>query len=92
MFKPKTAEKDKNKLFTIGYIGRLLPEKGLLILANALNEIKDEKWRFLVVGDGAERKPLEEKLEKFGLLERTEFVGAVAYDETPEIFRNSIVW
>ncbi len=87
MFKPKAGEKDKSKLFTIGYIGRLLPEKGLLILADALNEIRDEKWRFLVVGEGAERKPLEEKLKSFDLLKRTEFVGAVAYDETPGYFQ-----
>jgi glycosyltransferase involved in cell wall biosynthesis len=87
MFKPKSAVIERNEPFTIGYIGRLMPEKGLTTFAEALNQIKDQDWRFLVVGDGAERKPLEEKLASHGLLNRTEFVGAVSYEETPEYFQ-----
>ena len=87
MFKPKNIAKDRKVPFTIGFIGRLMPEKGLMTLADALNLIKDEKWRFVVVGDGEERTRLEERLSNFGLLERTEFVGAVGYEQTPEYFQ-----
>ncbi len=87
MFKPKTAVIERNEPFTIGYVGRLIPEKGLMVLAEALNEIKDQGWKFLIVGGGKKRKPLEEKLASYGLLDRTEFVGAVAYENTPEYFR-----
>ncbi len=84
---PKSAVIKRNNPFTIGYVGRLMPEKGLMILAEALNEIKDQDWRVLIVGDGEERKPLEEKLASYGLLDRAEFAGAVAYEETPEYFQ-----
>jgi glycosyltransferase involved in cell wall biosynthesis len=88
LFKPKTdAETSRNETFTIGYVGRLLPAKGLLDLADALTKIKSEKWRLLVVGDGEAREPMEKKLAEHDLLERCEFVGAVSYEKTPEYFR-----
>ncbi len=88
MFEPKRDDDSgKNKIFTIGYVGRLLHAKGLLDLADALTKIKSEKWRLLVVGDGAARQPMESKLAEHGLLERCQFVGAVPYEETPEYFR-----
>lgn len=87
MFRPKENKIDTNKIFTIGYIGRLLPAKGLMTLVDALVKIKSEKWRLLVVGDGPERQPMESKLAARGLLERCEFTGAVSYDETPEYFQ-----
>lgn len=78
---------EKDKPVTIGFIGRLLEAKGLLTLADALANLKTENWRLLIVGDGERRKVLEEKLASAGLLERTQFVGAVPYDETPDYFR-----
>lgn len=88
LFQPKTDEEsDSNKNFTIGYVGRLLPAKGLLDLADALTKIKSEKWRLLVVGDGAAREPMERKLAEHGLLERCKFLGAIPYEETPKYFR-----
>ena len=87
LFQPKTDYELSNKTFTIGYVGRLLPAKGLLDLADALTKIKSEKWRLLVVGDGPAREPMQSKLAEHGLLERCEFVGAVPYEKTPEYFR-----
>jgi glycosyltransferase involved in cell wall biosynthesis len=72
---------------TIGYIGRLLPAKGLLTLAAALAGIKSENWRLLIVGEGEQRETLKNKLASSGLLERTTFTGAVPYHETPDHFR-----
>ena len=87
MFRPKKNEQDINKTFTIGYLGRLLPAKGLMTLVDALTKIKSEKWRLLVVGDGSERQPMESKLAEHGLLERCQFTGAVPYHETPAYFQ-----
>jgi glycosyltransferase involved in cell wall biosynthesis len=85
MFKPN--RQNKNEVFTIGYIGRLLPAKGLHILIEALSQIKTGNWRLLIVGDGPERLEIERRVEKYGLQDRCEFVGAVPYDVTPTYFQ-----
>lgn len=86
MFQPKRDEFRDKEILTIGYVGRLLPAKGLLVLIDALTKIKTENWRLLVVGDGEDRQAAERKLAEHGLLPRCEFTGAVHYDETPGYF------
>lgn len=85
LFKP--VERDVTETFTVGYIGRLLPAKGLLILVDALAQIKNEKWQLLIVGDGPERAAAERRVAEHGLRDRCKFVGAVPYDETPAYFQ-----
>ena len=84
-FRP--IERDAGEQFTIGYIGRLMPAKGVHVLIDALIRMKSENWRLLVVGDGTERPAMESKLAEHGLLERCEFTGAVQYEQTPEYFQ-----
>jgi glycosyltransferase involved in cell wall biosynthesis len=72
---------------TIGFVGRMLPGKGLNILADALTKLRDEKWQLLVVGDGSERESFTKQLSEAGLLDRTKFTGAVSYELTPEYFQ-----
>lgn len=84
LFKPKPIRLQDGMPFTIGYLGRLLPEKGLLTIADALSQIRSTNWRFMVVGDGPERGPLEAALKQYGLLHKTVFTGAVPYERTPE--------
>ena len=83
----KLEKREPRKTLTIGFVGRLLPEKGLLILVDALNKIKSDDWRLLVVGDGDDRANAEKRLAEYGLTERVKFVGAVSYDDTPAYFR-----
>ncbi|MGI8495674.1 MAG: glycosyltransferase family 4 protein [Pyrinomonadaceae bacterium] len=78
---------EPQETFTIGYVGRLLPAKGLMVLAESLTKIKEEKWRLLVVGSGEEKEKMERLFAENGLLERVHFVGAVPYEKTPEYFR-----
>ena len=83
--RPAGGERSAGPL-TIGYIGRMLPGKGLNVLADALARIQDEAWRLLVVGDGSEREPFEQRLRAAGLRERAEFTGAVNFARMPEYF------
>ena len=71
---------------TIGFIGRMLPGKGLNVLASALAQIKGEAWRLLVVGEGPEREGFEQQLREAGLRERAEFTGAIDFALVPEYF------
>jgi len=54
-----------------------LPGKGLNVLAEALEKLKGEAWRLLVVGDGPEREEFEKRLTASGLLNVPEFTGAI---------------
>jgi glycosyltransferase involved in cell wall biosynthesis len=85
LFKP--VNRLQNETFTIGYIGRMLPAKGLLVLVDALAQIKNEKWQLVIVGDGPEREATENRVIKHGLQDRCKFVGAIPYDQTPEYFQ-----
>jgi glycosyltransferase involved in cell wall biosynthesis len=72
---------------TIGYVGRMLPGKGLNILADALSKIAGADWKLLVVGDGPDRKAFEQTLASHGLLGRARFTGAVSYDRVAEFYQ-----
>ncbi len=86
-FRPRPKQnKQANEPLTIGYIGRMLPGKGLNVLASALEKLKDHPWRLLVVGDGSERESFERDLSAFGLMSRAEFTGAINFALVPEYF------
>ena len=86
-FRPRAAgERQTDPPLTIGFVGRMLPGKGLNVLADALVKLKDEPWKLLVVGDGPERERFEIQLRAAGLEERTEFTGAIDFARVPEYF------
>lgn len=71
---------------TIGFVGRMLPGKGLHVLANALAKLQDMSWRLLIVGDGPERASFERALTEHELIGRTRFTGAVSYEAVPDLY------
>jgi glycosyltransferase involved in cell wall biosynthesis len=76
-------EPDAQQTLTIGYVGRMLPGKGLNILAEALSQLTSSNWKLTVVGDGPERMNFENDLRGFGLMDRVQFLGAIHYDDVP---------
>ncbi|HEV7473241.1 MAG TPA: glycosyltransferase family 4 protein [Pyrinomonadaceae bacterium] len=86
-FRPRAARGQTDRPLTIGYVGRMLPGKGLNVLAAALEKLRDEPWQLLVVGDGSERESFERQLSAYGLRERAEFTGAVNFARVPEYFQ-----
>ncbi|MEK6279119.1 MAG: glycosyltransferase family 4 protein [Acidobacteriota bacterium] len=86
-FRPRTeVRKRADKKLTIGYVGRMLPGKGLEVLAEALGKMKEDDWQVLLVGDGSERAGFERRLTEYGLLDRAQFTGAINYDLVPDYF------
>lgn len=86
-FRPRPAgQKRSSGPLTIGFVGRMLPGKGLNVLACALAELKSEAWQLLVVGDGSEREGFEQRLNASGLLDRARFTGAINFAQIPEYF------
>lgn len=86
-FCPRPLRSDQSdRPLTIGYIGRMLPGKGLGVLADALAKLQDLRWELLVVGDGSEREGFAQQLSAAGLLDRAEFTGAINFALVPEYF------
>jgi glycosyltransferase involved in cell wall biosynthesis len=59
----------------IGFGGRLIPEKGVHLLIEALSTLPDAA--LAVLGDGPEREQLQRQAERLGVHQRVRFVGAV---------------
>jgi glycosyltransferase involved in cell wall biosynthesis len=85
-FSPRPANRKSDGPPTIGFVGRMLPGKGLTILGKALALLKDEDWRVLLVGDGPERAEFEATLAANGLSDRARFTGAINYEEVPPLY------
>jgi glycosyltransferase involved in cell wall biosynthesis len=58
--------------FTIGYAGRLVAEKGLFTVLDALYKC-DQNVRFLLLGDGPDRERLQRRANELGLGKRVSF-------------------
>ncbi len=64
LYSPKRSRRTDD-LFTIGYVGRLSPEKNVRVLADIdahLESLKLRGFRFLIVGQGSQREWLEQNL------------------------------
>jgi glycosyltransferase involved in cell wall biosynthesis len=62
-FKPK-KEKRKDNTHTILFVGRLVPEKGILDLIEAYLRIKKKNLRLKIVGDGPLKGEIEKRLNQ----------------------------
>ena len=80
IFRP--AETRSERPFTIGYIGRLVPEKGVDILLRALAGLEGE-WRLRVVGGGPARDALAALAHTLDISERVVFIGQLPSADLP---------
>lgn len=65
LFSPAKRER-KDGLFTIGYVGRLTPEKNVRLLADlekGLLSAGVKDFRFVIVGTGSEREWMEQQMQ-----------------------------
>lgn len=71
------------------YIGRISKEKNVELLLRFLQGYlqSKEQVKLLLVGDGPERKRLEEAAEEWGIANRTIFAGEVLWDRVSLYYR-----
>ncbi|MDQ2784022.1 MAG: glycosyltransferase family 4 protein [Chloroflexota bacterium] len=65
-------------------LARIEPNKGLDVLAAALGSIRDQlpaDWRWLHIGDGAARRPVEEAITRAGIGVHATLLGRLADEE-----------
>src|SRR5262249_8191729 len=72
--------------FVIGYVGRLVPEKGVDVLIRALTNVLGV-WRLEIVGQGPERPALERLARSLNLGERVAFAGQIPSVRMPDFYR-----
>ncbi len=82
---PVVAPQDPPEAVTFGVIGRIVPERGLDLLLDALAECFGE-WRLKIVGTGPAQEDLERQAQRLGLSSRIEWLGGLPRSELPRIW------
>jgi glycosyltransferase involved in cell wall biosynthesis len=81
-----TPSQNPDRSFTIGFVGSLIPEKGVTDLARAAVELGGE-WRLVVAGDGPQSAEVERILQEAGLSDRLRMLGLVDREHLPQVVR-----
>jgi glycosyltransferase involved in cell wall biosynthesis len=68
---PSGVQDDRSRVLMIGYIGRLVPEKGVLDLVEAIRRLP-EHCHLRIVGEGAQRGAIAERIRTLDLAGRIE--------------------
>lgn len=87
--------------FVIGYIGRLVEEKGILDLIEAVKNIEDN-YTLLIIGDGPIKKKIVTKAEESGIAKHLRLLDGIPFKDVPIMMncidtfalpsRTSITW
>ncbi|HAV12555.1 MAG TPA: hypothetical protein DCX06_03510 [Opitutae bacterium] len=86
---PNTSyQADQVRDIDVLYVGRLVSDKGVDLLVDALAELAKEEcfMRTKIVGDGPLKAPLEAKVEQLGLSDYIEFVGTQSMDQLQSFY------
>lgn len=91
-FKLNTKKYKNIETWKITYVGRLVSYKNIDATIKALSDIKDIKWEFNIVGEGASRTKLEELAQKLNCADKIHFFGRVSRDKVMEILEDTHVF
>ncbi len=83
---PTAPEHQPHEGLAIGYVGRLVPEKGVDTLLQALALNRDAPWHLTVVGDGPDRERLESLASAHRLAARVRWLGALPPASLPRVW------
>jgi glycosyltransferase involved in cell wall biosynthesis/GT2 family glycosyltransferase len=82
-FSPRDTPADEATI-TAGFLGRLVPEKGLLVLLDAA--AVDSRLRVRIAGDGPLAATLPGEVARRNLAGRVELVGGLRPEDVPEFY------
>lgn len=93
IFSPNTV-KFKRDEFVLGYISRIEKEKGLWTFVDTLYALIQSGYNVkgIIVGRGPEEKELIHKITRLSLSEYVNFVGPVAHQNLPNLYRQMSVF
>ncbi|AFY56710.1 glycosyltransferase [Rivularia sp. PCC 7116] len=90
LFTPKPQPELASKLgikaddFVVAFVGRFVPEKGIMTLLDALVKIKDKSWKFLLLGRGELKDEILQKAADKGIKDRIILVESVPHNEVAD--------
>lgn len=71
--------------FVVGYVGRLVEEKGVLSLIRALADLGG-RWSLRVLGEGPMHQPMQAEAQRLGIGSRIEFRGTLPSSAMPGFY------
>jgi len=80
LFQPAPSRPDRP--FTIGFIARIVPEKGVDILLNAVTKLQGD-WRLRLVSGGSAIDEMKALAQSLGIADKVEFVGQLPSTDLP---------
>ncbi len=85
VFAPAAARAESRHPFAIGFAGRLVEEKGLHVLADALTQLQGD-WEMRYYGDGPLAPSLQARFQALGLAERVRWQARLPSAEMPAVY------
>jgi glycosyltransferase involved in cell wall biosynthesis len=76
----------------IVFAGRFVEQKNPMLIVNSLSELRDLPWQCTLLGDGALRAAVIEKVHQLGLQERVTLPGWLTPDEVIQQFIKSDIY
>ena len=89
LFSPQVQPELMSKLginqddFVIGFVGRFVPEKGILTLIKSLTSLQELSWKLLLLGRGELKETIEKTATEAGIKDRLMMVETVPHDQVP---------
>jgi glycosyltransferase involved in cell wall biosynthesis len=66
--------------FIVGFVGRFVPEKGILTLIKALSSLTYLPWKLLLLGRGELKETIEQQAREVGIQDRLIIIESVPHD------------
>ncbi|MCY4437600.1 MAG: glycosyltransferase family 4 protein [Chloroflexi bacterium] len=86
LFTPAPQPANRDEVFRIGFVGRLVPEKGIHVLLNAASRLSFP-YRVQLIGTGSAERALRAQAESLGIQDHVEFLGPVSNSAMPVHYR-----
>jgi glycosyltransferase involved in cell wall biosynthesis len=92
LFFPRPIKRNDN-VFTLGYIGRLVSEKGVDLLFDAAQQLiaSGSNLRIIICGGGPHEAELKSYAEQLNIGDRVSWLGATRHDDIPEVLMQTDV-
>lgn len=85
LFKPLDEVKARRNTFTVGFIGRLIEEKGIHILLDAVATLPSD-WRVKILGAGPYQAELEAQIARLSIRHRVEILPQIPSTQIPDFY------
>jgi glycosyltransferase involved in cell wall biosynthesis len=85
LFSPPEDVLPRREAFTIGYIGRLVEEKGVHLLLQAVAKLQGH-WHLKILGGGPMRDDLIQQATQLGIRDNVEFLAQIPSTEIPAFY------